>query len=105
MNKPVNKKKTDIIKWIISMQKGKYLPIDFTIENGFSKDFPGTIRFYIDSSKNIYELRDLPSEKPKMLKKFIKKYFMPHNIGRLFSDETIKRIENEIICVDLENFL
>ncbi len=104
LNKMI-KTKTDIIKWIISMQKGKYLPIDFTIENGFSEDFPGTTRFYIDYSRYTYELRDLPLQKPKFLRKFIKKYFMAHNIRRLFSAETIKRIENEIIRVNLANFL
>ncbi len=94
---PVNKKKTDIIKWIISMQKGKYYPIDFTIENGFSKDFPETTEFYIEGHENEIKLRDLPSQKPKMLKKFIKNNLEHSDIWCMFSDETIKRIENGII--------
>ncbi len=94
---PVNKKKTDIIKWIVSMKKGKYLPIDFTIENGFSKDFPGTLEIYLDYGPDTYKLRDLPSQSRKILKKFIKNNLEHYNIRSMFSAETIKRIENEII--------
>ncbi len=93
---PVNKKKTDIIKWIISMKKGKYLPIDFTIENGFCEDFPGTLEFYSNYGPDTYKLRDLPSQKPKILKHFIQNNLEHYNIRSIFSDATIKRIENEI---------
>ncbi len=96
MNKPFNEKETDIIKWIISMQKGKYLPIDFTIKNGFSEDFPETTEFYIDGSRNKIKLRDLPSQKPKILKKFIQNNLEHYSVWYMFSEETIDRVENEI---------
>ncbi len=97
MNKPVNEKETDIIEWIISMQKGKYYPIDFTIENGFLEDFPETMGFYTEAPIKKIDLRHLPSQKPKILIECIEKFLKETNRQFLFSPETIKRIENEII--------
>ncbi len=79
------------------MRNGKYFPIDFTIENGFCEDFPGTTRLYIDCSRYPYELMDLPSQEPRLLKQFINRSLEAHNIGNMYSAETIKRIKNGIL--------
>ncbi len=79
------------------MRNGKYFPIDFTIENGFCEDFPGTKRIYIGYSSDNYVLRDLPSQEPRLLKQFINRSLEAHNIGNMYSAETIKRIKNGIL--------